>query len=255
MSTYVFSDLHGQYNLWKQIKNYIKSDDLVFCLGDCIDRGPDGLKILYEIFEMPNIILLRGNHEDFIVSVGSKIINNSDLLYWEISNIHLWEENGGKSTIAAFQKLETQEQIILINKIKNLPTHAEYQNINGDVIYLCHAGRQPDTKEIQDMKIGDVPINNYIWDRCHIMDTHWRGKDNEYCIHGHTPIIAMPYYLTNRNSSDFPKSNYKILKYCDGHKINIDLGSFVTNTTCLFDLNNFEVIYFKEEINEDTYYN
>ena len=44
MSTYVFSDLHAQYNLWQQIKNFIKPDDLVFCLGDCVDRGPVGLE-------------------------------------------------------------------------------------------------------------------------------------------------------------------------------------------------------------------
>jgi len=254
MSTYVFSDLHAQYNLWQQIKNFIKPDDLVFCLGDCVDRGPAGLEILYEVMEMPNIILLRGNHEDFITKIGYQIIGYKpdDIdMYWTVPNLYLWEQNGAKNTIEAFQKLTEKEQWDLVKKIQNLPTHAEYQKANGDIIYLCHAGRQPDTREIEDMGGGDIPLNNYIWDRYHIMDTYWRGKDNEYCIHGHTPVMAIHHYL--RNNLDFPKSDYEILKYCNGHKINIDLGSFITHAACLFDLNTFEVIYFKEEINEDTY--
>ena len=45
MSRYAFSDLHGQYELWKQIVNYIDDSDEVYCLGDCIDRRRGGAKI------------------------------------------------------------------------------------------------------------------------------------------------------------------------------------------------------------------
>ena len=74
MATFAFSDLHAQYDLWKQIKEYIKPEDTIYCLGDCVDRGDVGLEILNEVMETPNIILLRGNHEDFIDSIGSEVI-------------------------------------------------------------------------------------------------------------------------------------------------------------------------------------
>ena len=99
----------------------------------------------------------------------------------------------------------------LIDKIRDLPTHAEYVNKNGDLIYLCHAGRQPDTKEIQDMRRGDIPMNNYIWDRRHIFDKTWRGKNNEYCVHGHTPVETMYYYVDLKivNKKDIKFLNFK----------------------------------------------
>ena len=32
-------------------------------LGDVIDRGPDGIALLLEIMEIPNAIMLLGNHK------------------------------------------------------------------------------------------------------------------------------------------------------------------------------------------------
>ena len=51
MSTYVISDIHGQYEPFKRILQQINfsDDDVLYVLGDAIDRGPDGIKILKEI--------------------------------------------------------------------------------------------------------------------------------------------------------------------------------------------------------------
>lgn len=244
MSVFAFSDLHAQYGLWTQIKNYIKPTDTIYCLGDCVDRGDTGLEILNEVMKTPNIILLRGNHEDFINSIGSETLRyeiNEDI-YWKVPNMYLWLMNGAKNTIEDFERLTKGEKQFLINKIRKLPTHAEYVNKNGDIIYLCHAGRQPNTKEVNDMKLGDVPMNNYIWDRSHIFEEKWYGKENEYCIHGHTPVKNLIYYLNP--TAEMPISNNKIFKYCNNHKIDIDLGSFDSKTACLLNLDTFETIYF-----------
>ena len=40
------------------------------------------------------------------------------------------------------------------------------------------------------------------------------------------------------------ESTIEVVKYCGGHKIDIDLGSFAYHKTCLLDLDNFEPIYF-----------
>lgn len=248
MSVYAFSDLHAQYDLWQQIKEYIKPDDTVYCLGDCVDRGDAGLEILNEILETPNIILLRGNHEDFIYYIGSELIKHNKYDYnvdMELSNlIYLWESNGAKNTIKAFKKLSKSKQWQLINKIKELPTYAKYINTKGDKIFLCHAGCRPDAKEEVSTKT-EIPTNNYIWDRLHIYDLHWKGKDNEYCVHGHTPIEYI-YYFLNSAERSLPQSRFEIFKYCDNHKIDIDLGSFETHKTCLLNLDTFKPIYFKD---------
>lgn len=40
MSVYAVSDLHGMYELYQKISNFLKPEDKVYCLGDCGDRGP-----------------------------------------------------------------------------------------------------------------------------------------------------------------------------------------------------------------------
>ena len=247
MATYAFSDLHAQYDLWQQIKDFIKPEDTVYCLGDCIDRGDVGLEILNEVIETPNIILLRGNHEDFIDSIGSEVMRcePDEDVYWTVPNLRLWYMNGAEETIKAFQSLTKAKQKYLIETIRKLPTHAEYVNTKGETIYLCHAGRQPDTVEIPDMRRGSVPMNNFIWDRRHLNQEDWNGEENEYCVHGHTPIPYMGHYYWIKNEDNIPEPG-KIFKYCNGHKINIDMGAFATHMTCLFNLDTFEPIYFKD---------
>ena len=46
-----------------------------------------------------------------------------------------------------------------------------------------------------------------------------------------------------------PTPDNEICRYCGGHKINIDLGSFKTHRACLLNLDTFEPIYFDEERN------
>ena len=232
MSIYCCSDLHANYNIWKQIKDYLKPEDKLINLGDTIDRGSCGLEILTQNLNMPKVTLLKGNHEDFIDIIGTSFYNEG---YYKLYDLSLWFQNGGEKTYEAFNELSTKNKHILIEKIRKLPTHLEYTNKKGEILYLCHAGRQPDTTEFS---------NNYIWDRHHISDKNWRGKNNEYCIHGHTPVCYMKYYI-NQNEK-IPENYFKIFKYCGGHKINIDLGTFNTHTACLLNLDTWEEIYFKD---------
>jgi serine/threonine protein kinase len=68
--------------------------------------------------------------------------------------------------------------------------------------------------------------------------------NNEYCVHGHTPVMYMKEIVRFMNFE--PVVDGEIYKYCGGHKINIDLGSFKTHRACLLNLDTFEPIYFKE---------
>ena len=50
MSTYVMSDLHGNYeayiNMLKKID--LKDSDMLYILGDVLDRGPHPIKIILD---------------------------------------------------------------------------------------------------------------------------------------------------------------------------------------------------------------
>ena len=46
---YCCSDLHGQYGLWEMVKDIVYADNsFCYVLGDCVDRGLAGFKILKE---------------------------------------------------------------------------------------------------------------------------------------------------------------------------------------------------------------
>ena len=60
---YCISDLHGRYDRYEKVLEKIQDTDELYVLGDCIDRGKDGLKILKDIKERNNVHLLMGNHE------------------------------------------------------------------------------------------------------------------------------------------------------------------------------------------------
>ena len=65
MSTYVISDIHGQYYMFIELLDKIdlKDTDTLYFLGDVLDRGPHPIKTIRKLMEMPNAICLVGNHE------------------------------------------------------------------------------------------------------------------------------------------------------------------------------------------------
>ena len=84
MSNYVMSDVHGQYKSYmKMLKKIdLKAEDTLYVLGDAIDRGPDGIKILNDIMKRPNVELILGNHELLMLDA----LKNFD----EIKSKELW---------------------------------------------------------------------------------------------------------------------------------------------------------------------
>ena len=221
MRTLVFSDLHGQYGLWKQIERFIQPDDKVYCLGDCADRGPDGWKIIKEVLNTPNITYIRGNHEQFIID----------------EDYSLWRYNGGDPTINA-SDLDTDKNWDMVRrKLMDTPLIVNYTNNKGIDIALCHAGFDPKIIQYQD----DYDL---IWDRRHLERSWPEGWDNLIVIHGHTPI---PYILDYVGVDEKPPKENRAYWYCDWHKCCIDMLSFQTKKAIVLDLNTFEEYLFEEK--------
>lgn len=71
MSTYVISDIHGCYNEFLSMleKIYFSESDNLVLAGDYIDRGKQSYEMLKWMEQCPpNVLLLRGNHEEEFVS-------------------------------------------------------------------------------------------------------------------------------------------------------------------------------------------
>lgn len=60
---YVIGDLHGMYGTYMDAVSSINDEDTLYILGDVIDGGQHGIKILQDIMKRPNVKLFIGDHE------------------------------------------------------------------------------------------------------------------------------------------------------------------------------------------------
>lgn len=230
MAKYAFTDIHGNYDLWLAIKNYCKEDDEIFFLGDAIDRGPDGIKIMQELFKDKRVTYIIGNHEDMFLDY----IKNIDMALLTQKSIIV--ENETLVTLRAFQALSEQEQEELIYNLKTKTIYKTlYINKDNKKIYLSHSGFS-----FKDL-LSDRPAD-FIWNRNHLTETEWGGDEDTYIVHGHSPVQ----YLQTRVKELEGKKSITICKYCHQHKIDLDLATFVSKKIALLDLDTLEPIYFVE---------
>ena len=63
--TYVMSDIHGEYDKYMAMLREIdlRPSDLLYVLGDVVDRGPHPIKILKDMSMRGNVLPLLGNHD------------------------------------------------------------------------------------------------------------------------------------------------------------------------------------------------
>ena len=147
MSTYVISDIHGQYDMFMELldKIKLKETDTIYILGDVLDRGPHPIKTLRKLMEMPNAICMVGNHEfmaleclEFLMKeITDKSIEELDETM--LDNLVTWQYNGSKSTIDEFRKLDTEGQMGVIDFIKELLIY-EAVSVGDKDYLLVHAG-------------------------------------------------------------------------------------------------------------------
>lgn len=221
------SDLHGCFNLWAQMRDFCDADDRIIFLGDANDRGMHGIKLMQDLLADSRVTYLLGNHEDMFIDDATDWLELK-----KVTNMQSIRANGAIDTMNDFLKLNKDAQTALVGSLRALPTEVEYTNKNGQLIHLCHSGFTPN--QLPPFKSELEEYLFFLWDRSHISHD-WTGADNELVIHGHTPVGSLVVGETN------------VLRYCDGHKIDIDLGSPFSHKAVLLNLDTFEPIYFTEK--------
>lgn len=235
MSVYALSDLHGELELWNKIKNFLTKDDVLVFLGDVIDRGKDGLKILIEMLEDDRVIFLKGNHEQNLINA---YLDPDDLDF-----LRGWFNDGGLYTWEEFLSWSKNKQKELYLKLSNLPSYAIYVNCNKTRILLSHSGFTPDKNSEDEVLSERKAQMKYLYNRKHIEDMWPDELDNTLVVHGHTPTGTIDRF-----------SSGEVLQYCNNHKIDIDTGATFCGIAALLDLDTLLPIYFYTDANlEDIY--
>lgn len=100
---YAIGDVHGRADLFEKLIQLIQRDvealppaiTHLVILGDFIDRGPssrDLLDLLRKADESPNVVILRGNHEEALIQAAH---GNQQALGF-------WLKHGGRATLRSF---------------------------------------------------------------------------------------------------------------------------------------------------------
>ena len=228
---YVMSDLHGHYKIYEKVKAMLKPEDKVYFLGDAGDRGPDSWKCIKAIYEDPQFIYIKGNHEDMLVKACEDYL--ADDYMWDYSSYTLCYRNGGQQTMQDWEL--DPDRVAWVKRLRDLPTWDYYAAENKDYV-LCHAGFTPwfhdGTTECE------IPCDHdLIWDREHYYSRTYlpQHMDDVIVVHGHTPL----HHLTADLDEPWESGAFW---YCDNHKVCIDSGGFFSGEFILLNLDTGEDI-------------
>lgn len=157
MSVYACSDIHGMYNSYMKLINILQlgAEDILYVLGDVIDRGSDGLHIIDDIMHRDNVKLFLGNHELFLLDTFGRGKFNEDVAWlWCLPN------NGGYPTLKEFQSYTAERQIEIINFLNSCFV-IKIIEVNGKKFHLSHSST------LSELKTNELRVTDMEYEDCH----------------------------------------------------------------------------------------
>ena len=193
---YAIGDIHGRFDLLTRLMDQLDPDIPVICVGDYVDRGEASAEVLRFLLERPDILCLKGNHEDMLLGFLDNPKRNGSQ----------WLRYGGLQTLASFgvsgvtetapeddlkhasDALEAAMGAELISWLRALPMRHQSGNI-----FVCHAGADPHTA------LDDQQDRHMLWG--HPEFAKKARSDGTWVLHGHT-IVESPTVQNTRISID-----------------------------------------------------
>ncbi len=236
---YVISDIHGCYNEYRKALKAIdfSGSDILYVLGDCIDRGYASIKVLQDMMHRPNVIPLIGNHEFMALSVLKELCveitaENAEtyLTMDKMEKYMEWMQNGGGSTAREFQALSADEQADVMDYLGEFSLYEEVR-VGKKEFLLVHGGLEPFS---EGMSVEDFSVTQILFSRADYDKTYFHDK---FTITGHTPTLEEP-----GNEGTVIKRN---------HHIAIDCGCVFGGRLAVYCMETDQEIYIPLETKSD----
>ncbi|MBQ7832644.1 MAG: fructose-bisphosphatase class III [Lachnospiraceae bacterium] len=225
MATYVMSDIHGDYERYRKMLQLIrfKDTDTLYILGDIIDRGSNGIKILQDMMMRPNVYPILGNHE-YMASLCMEWllqeVTEDSIKGIEpelMQGLTEWMNVGGSVTIKEFHALTLEEREDIIDYLSEFSLFEEVKAGGRDYI-LVHAGLENFRPE---RHLEDYDLSEFIFHKANWTKVYFPDK---YLVTGHVPTHVA--YAQERGllSSEVPKEERKHTIFIRNNNIFIDCG-------------------------------
>ena len=138
---YAVSDLHGCYDKYTKLleRLHMTSDDSLYILGDIVDRGSRGMKILLALIDRENVFSSRGNHDySAQVLLRNFALPNDGCFADELEEaFRLWLSDGGSTTYEEFLKLDESKQRAVLRYLGSLLVYKKL-TVGGQKFFLAH---------------------------------------------------------------------------------------------------------------------
>ncbi len=231
---YCISDIHGKYTQYKALleKVNFNDNDILFVLGDVLDRGPNAIKVLQDMMSRLNVYPIIGNHEYMamycfkylmkeITEESIEALDEEILLL-----IQDWFSNGGETTYKEFVKLSPSKRQDILDYLEEFTLYEEIE-VNGKSFVLCHGGigNFNETKPLEEYSLFDMAFNRPDYSKVYF--------SNKYLVTGHTPTPLV----------DESCEGGKI--YQQNNHIAIDCGAVFGGQLGMICLDTFETFYVK----------
>jgi len=180
---YVMSDIHGCYDKYKKMLDKIAfcEDDMLYILGDVVDRGISGMKVLLDIADRDNIVLIRGNHDQTAGALLSRLhmLDEKDCPKALVEVFGMWLSDGGDKTLAEFLELsdDEREKTILTLRKSIISTSIV---VNDKIFLLSHT--VPEIERLDDFE--NWTVEDYIMGEPNYEEVYFEDK---IIVTGHTP--------------------------------------------------------------------
>ena len=232
---YVLSDIHGHYEAYRAMLEAIRfcSRDVLYVLGDVIDRGPDGIRILRDMMVRPNVVPILGNHELTAAACLSWLLEEiteerlAALGQAQLAALQDWIANGGAPTLQALRPLGREEWAEILEYLQDMELYAQV-TAGGRSFVLVHAGLDHFSP---DKPLEDYELEDFLFCRPGLDKTFYK---NQYLVYGHTPTR-----LLLQEAGEAPED--KILRR--GTQIAIDCGRGFTGRLGCLCLDTLEEFY------------
>lgn len=185
---YAMSDIHGCYNKYRTMLSEIqfKSTDTLYVLGDVIDRGPDGIKILQDMNMRSNVFPILGNHEftaavciPWLLEECNKT-NLASLDEIKLATLNEWLINGGEPTLHSFQQLTSYDRLDILDYLQEMELYAEVKIENRSFV-LTHAALEHFDSQ---KPLYTYELQDFLFGRPKPEMTYYPDK---ILVFGHTP--------------------------------------------------------------------
>lgn len=216
---YAVSDLHGDLIMYNHIVNQLKEDDTLYIVGDIIDRGNSGIAILQDVMKRPNVELLLGNHEWFLIM--SMAYNDEHTM-----NVWLSNRNGGIITAKDLLSLSKDDYDELLDYLLTRKV-CEKLVADNKTFVLVHGCYYKDIERVEKFENTSL-VYGCLWDS-DLKDTLSDKNDTDIYVHGHVPIM-----IAGLNSPYLDNCRY------------IDGGNIFGGFQILYNLTTDTCTYFKD---------